>query len=108
MKRISTFFHRRSLTLAAISLLFAFVSFGEVPAISPQIQPLSPSTFYRALALCLCTAWICAFGFLNLVRDVDRQYPPSRCSLAAVLLLPSGFAAVWLGYCLVGYIARSL
>ncbi|MHC1766268.1 MAG: hypothetical protein AB9869_18535 [Verrucomicrobiia bacterium] len=100
-------FHRRSLTLATISLLLGLFTFAQVLGFSFRMRPPSASYAVWTLSIFVLAATFCIHATVNLVRDVDRGYPPARCSLAAVILLFALLLIGWTGFGLAGFILRN-
>ena len=82
-----SFLHRRSLLLGVLLFpLSVVLGVGWMPIPLPGLHaepfPIALGALSSASGVVLCTlAWI------NLVRDVERGYPPPRCSVAALVLL---------------------
>jgi len=105
MSRLSTYFHRRSLTLACVALclsVFAALQVIEF-AVGLSKSPDSLSLFSLVWTVSWCVG---AFGvgmhaIWNLILDVERGYSPSRCQSAAVVLFFALVVSGWLVYRLI-------
>ena len=104
MKPLGSLFHRRSLTLSVFALLLSLGALAYCFAFG--IRPLPPTTGSTVQGICLLVvaSLVCIHGAVNLVRDVDRGYAPSRCSLAAVLFLLAFALVSWMGVTLIQFI----
>ena len=87
MTRLSQFLHRRSLTVCLVALFFGFVAFGFLPEFVQRLRWHGAAFLVQAGSATLVALVVCMVALVNLVRDVERGYSPSRCSLAAVVLL---------------------
>ena len=106
MTPLLQFFHRRSLTLALLTLFLSLFAashgFGFIFPMSP------PTTAFalRAIVLFVVACVVCVYATVNLVRDVERGYSPSRCSIAAVILLGAFLLLFFFGFGLFEFIAH--
>lgn len=103
---LSKFFHRRSLTLATMTLLLSLFAASHVLGFTVHLAPPSPAFAVRTVALFVVACVVCFHATVNLVRDVDRGYSPDRCSLAAVILLGAFLLLFFLGFGLASFITR--
>ncbi len=87
MTRLLQFFHRRSLTVCLVALFFGFVAFSFLPEFVQRLRWHGATFLAQAGGAALVALAVCALALVNLVRDVERGYSSSRCSLAAVVLL---------------------
>ena len=87
MTRLSQFFRRRSLTLCLVALFFGFVAFGFLPEFVQRLKWHGATFLVQAGGVAFVALVVCILALVNLIRDVERGYSPSRCSLAAVVLL---------------------
>ena len=82
------FMHRRSLTLVSIILVLSLlVGPGFLPAFTKRLQPIDATLLLSAGVATVVLFFLCCIALINLIRDVERGYSPSRCSLSALLLL---------------------
>lgn len=100
-------FHRRSLTLATISLILGFFAFTHALGFAFRMRPPSVSYAVWTTSIFVLAAAFWVHAIVNLIRDVDRGYPPPRCSLAAVILLFAVALIGWTGFGLAGFILRN-
>ena len=101
---LSQFFHRRSLTLAILTLLLSFFVGSHGLGFGFHSSPPSSAFVLRAIILFVVTCAVGVHATVNLVRDVDRGYSPGRCSVAAVILLGAFMSLFFFGYVLINYI----
>jgi hypothetical protein len=87
MIRPFQFLHRRSLTVCFVALFFGFVAFGFLPEFVQRLKWRGTTFLVQAGGAAIMALVVCMVALVNLVRDVERGYSPSRCSLAAVVLL---------------------
>jgi len=87
MSRAAAMFYRRSLTLAFVAFVFGFVALARVFGFADLAEPPSPEYLHSSILICVIAAIVCILVLTNLVADVGRGYSPSRCSLAAVIVL---------------------
>ena len=87
MKHLTRFWRRRSLTVSFVALFFGFVAFGFLPEFGQRLRWHGKTFLAPAGGMALLAFVVCIVAFINLVRDVERRYSPTRCSLAAILLL---------------------
>ena len=85
--RLSQFFHRRSLTICLLTLPFSLLVLGYVPEYAFRYHQQGSTFLLRASGTALIATIICGAALINLMRDVERNYSPQRCSLASVILL---------------------
>ena len=80
--------HRRSLTVVSIALVLSLVfGAGFLPAFTKRVRPIDTTLLLSAGAASAVLLLLCCVALANLIRDVERGYSLSRCSLAALLLL---------------------
>lgn len=105
MLRLGPCFHRRSLTLASGALLLSVVAATQTLGLGVQLQkaPSSATLFsvVCTVAWCVVAFTVCIHATWNLIADVERGYSPSRCQLAAVLLLFAFSLSGWLVFSLI-------
>ena len=78
-----------------MSIVTLPVSFVLTFAFTPIVRGLTPmdnAVYLRAGIASAFALFLCCLAWFNLLRDVERGYSPSRCSLAALLLLG---ATIW-------------
>ena len=92
MTPLSQSFHRRSLAFALVALLFGIVAASL--GLSMPFRPPSEAILIRAIVTCVVGLVVCFRATVNLIRDVDRGYPPGRCSLAVFLLFAFALCAL--------------
>jgi hypothetical protein len=105
MLRLGSCFHRRSLALASGALVLSVVAATQTLALGVQLERApSSATLYSVV----CTVSWCVVAFTvsihatwNLIGDVERGYAPSRCQLAAVLLMFAFSLSGWLVFSLI-------
>ncbi len=105
MLRLGPCFHRRSLTLAVGALLLSFVAATQTLDLTVRLQKApSAATLFSVVGTvtwCVVAFTICIHATWNLIGDVERGYSPSRCQLAAVLLLFAFSLSGWLVFGLI-------
>ena len=106
MTHLATFFHRRSLTLAFVALLFGLAAFGRVFNFAGLAHQHGREFVHQSLLLCIVSLVVCVAVLANLVLDVRRGYSPSRCSLASVIVLAAFAGPVLLAITLASYFSR--
>jgi hypothetical protein len=97
IEAITKWAERRSLTVSLLALVVSWSAAGIASTrLSADVSGVLAAGWVAVSFCCSC------FGFVNLVRDVERGYAPDRCSLAAVILtvaiLPPLLALGWLGW----------
>ena len=100
MARLGQLVHRRSITVAVVALILSLPALGEVLGLSVRFQAAELTSVTRSVVVCLACFALCVAALVNLVRDVDRGYPPGRCSLAAVILLLAFCSSALLAFAL--------
>ena len=98
MKRPARFLQCRSLTVSFVALLFGFVSFGFLPEFGQRLKWHGRAFLVQAGGITLLAFAVCIVAVIRLVRDAERGDSPSRCSLAAVLLLVAFAPIPFLAY----------
>ena len=106
MKCLATVFHRRSLTFAALALVVGLAALARVFNFSMLAHQHGRQFVQQTLAICLVAFIVCTVVLANLVLDVRRGYSPSRCSLAAVIMLAAFAGPVMLAFTLFSYYSR--
>jgi hypothetical protein len=107
MRTFEHFFHRRSLTFAALACVLSLLAFGHSLGFTIRMSPPSSAFAFQAIVLFVIVSAVCVHATVNLVRDVDRGYSPERCSLAAILLLFAFALATWVGIVLLQFIIHA-
>jgi hypothetical protein len=105
MTPLSQVFHRRSLTLSILTLLLSLLAASHGLGFGFHFPPPSWAFALRAIVLFVITCVVCIHATVNLVRDVERGYPPGRCSSAAVILMSAFLLLVLSGFQLVNFIS---
>ena len=85
MMRVVAFFKNRSLSLSLVLLVLCLPLLG---CLGGPLDSWHDRTFLietGAVVFCLFAVWCAAL--INLIKDADRGYSPSRCSLASVIML---------------------
>ncbi len=84
------FVHRRSLSLACVTLLFSLGLTAPIFGLRFGMRR-SVEEWFGLATLCSFNWTLLVLSLWNLIQDVERGYSPPRCSLAALLL---AFAAL--------------
>jgi len=92
MTLIPPFLHRKSLSVAIVTLPVSFVLSLVFTPVAVALRTIDDAVYLRSAIASGFALILCCAGWFNLIRDVGREYSPSRCSLAAVLLLG---ASIW-------------
>ena len=108
MTPFSQFFNRRSITFALLALLVGIIAASHGLGFSVRMHPPSGAFAVRFVVLCVVAFAVCIRATINLVRDVERGYPPGRCSLAAVILLFAFAVSALSAVALAGFILDQL
>jgi O-antigen/teichoic acid export membrane protein len=92
--------HKRSLSVCIVAFLLSFLGLGVLAV--PLHRWDDRAFLLQVGGVALAAFLFCCVALINLVRDVERGYSPSRCSLAAVVLffafvsvVPVGFHVLW-------------
>ena len=90
MSRVSTYFHRRSLTLACVALCLSLFAASQVIEfavwLSKSPDSLSLYSLVWTVSWCVGAFGVCIHAMWNLILEVERGYSPGRCQAAAVVL----------------------
>lgn len=105
---LSQFFHRRSLTLAILTLLLSLFAGSHGIGFGSHSSTPSSALLFCAIVSFVVTCTVGIHAMANLVRDVDRGYSPGRCSLAAVVLLGAFMLLFFGGYGLISFIINTM
>jgi ABC-type dipeptide/oligopeptide/nickel transport system permease component len=106
MTRLATIFHRRSLTLSFVALLFGFMALARIFNFAGLAHQHGREFVQQSLILCIVSFVVCIAVLANLVLDMRRGYSPSRCSLASVITLAAFAGPVLLTISLASYFLR--
>jgi len=102
MTRLSQFFHSRNLTLCLVALFFGFVAFGFLPEFVQRFKWHGATFLVQAGGAALLALVVCMVALVNLVRDAERGYSPTPCSVAAGVLLFAFAPIPFLAYQVIG------
>jgi hypothetical protein len=95
-------FHRRSLTVSLIALFVSVFALGYLPEFSQRLRWHGSAFLMQSGIAAACGLLACSAALWNLIRDVERGYSPSRCSLAAVILFFAFASPIALGVIVLG------
>jgi len=96
MTRLTTSIKNQSLSISLLLLLLCLPMFGFLSAPLKLWHERSFVVKAGLVVGCFFVLWCAAL--INLIRDADRGYSPSRCSLASVIMLFAFAPLAVIGY----------